>query len=364
MCKLRILFLLKKNYTSAGENAGVSDSGLLNSVTFLADGLKTNLDVCTDIIVCQDANSIDKAIHDNKPDIAVLEALWYTPTKLLELQKLWPGVLFLVRINSKIPFLSQEGMSIGWIKEYIANSEAAKLTNLTVSTNNQFCTNDLQSVGIRNVYLPNLYPYVESPVEGFVNKISEEARFTLNLPVGHAKKTIDIGCFGAIRPLKNQLIQAFAAMTFADEHKLELNFHINSGRVEQQGGEPLKNIRSLFKDSGHTLIEHGWLSHDTFLALLAQMDICLQVSYTESFNIVTADTISQRVPVVVSHDIDWAPDVCKADPNNMSGIADKIGSVLGHKPFVVRKSIEALNEYTRKAVKEWWNFLYPIEFNG
>lgn len=191
------------------------------------------------------------------------------------------------------------------------------------------------------------------------NKLSEEARFTLNMPLDAGKKTIDVGCFGAIRPLKNQLIQAVAAMEYADKRKLILNFHINSGRVEQQGGEPLKNIIALFKDSGHNLIKNPWLDHAQFLELVKKMDICLQVSFTESFNIVTADTISQYVPVVVSPDIDWVPEVCKADPNSTVDIINKMGIVLGHKSYVIRKTVGALNEYSRKAVKIWFEYLFP-----
>lgn len=364
MSKLRILFLLKKNYTSAGEQQGLAKAGLLNSVEFLATGLKASLEIDYHIAICVDANSIDKEVHDYNPDICILEALWYTPEKLLELQKLWPAVLFVVRVNSKVPFLSQEGMSVGWLKTYLVNSKKLKVKNLVLSTNNFFCTRDLNAVGIDNVYLPNLYPIVAQAEDRMLNRISEEARFTLSIAAVHPKKTIDIGCFGAIRPLKNQLIQAFAAITLADQHKLILNFHINASRVEQHGDEPLKNIRSLFKASGHNLIEHGWLEHDAFLKLMAQMDLSMQVSYTESFNIVTADTISQHVPVIVSHDIDWVPEICKANPNDVMDMVDKMNTVLGHKPFVVRKTVEAINSYTRKGVRQWWDFLYPQAYGN
>ncbi len=214
---------------------------------------------------------------------------------------------------------------------------------------------------IRNVFLPNLYPIVPVREEKFISKVSDEARLTLSLPSVHPYKTVDIGCFGAIRPLKNQLIQAMAAIDFANRNRLILNFHINGSRVEQRGEEPLKNIRALFQKSGHNLVEHPWLTHDQFLELIREMDISLQVSFTESFNIVTADTISQYIPVVVSPDIDWAPDICKADPNDMEDISRKIDTVLGHRPLVIRRTVGAINAYRHTALKLWWSFLFPIE---
>lgn len=360
MCKLRILFLLKKNYTSGGEQQGLAKAGLLNSVEFLAHGLHNAFNIDYRVSVCVDGNSIDKEVHDYKPDICILEALWYTPEKLLEIQRLHRDVLFIVRINSKIPFLALEGMSIGWMKQYIANSKKSK-RNVILSSNNQFTAEDLNEAGIRNQYLPNLYPVVERPDDPFINKISDEARFTLNIASPRDKKTIDVGCFGAIRPLKNQLIQAFAAMELANKKKLILNFHINASRVEQKGEEPLKNIRALFKDSGHNLVEHDWLTHEQFLYLIKQMDLSLQVSYTESFNIVTADTVSQHIPVVVSPDIDWMPNICKADPNSVDDMVSKMETVLDHRSYVIRKTVDALNTYTKKAFRVWWDFLYPVE---
>lgn len=361
MSNLRILFLLKKNYTSGGEATGLVKAGLMNSVEFLATGLHNAFHIDYHISVCVDANDIDREVHNFRPDICILEALWYTPEKLLEIQRLHRRVLFIVRINSKIPFLALEGMSIGWLKQYLHNSKKAGYDNLVISTNNKECSRDLNGVDIKNVYLPNLYPPVPGRKETFVNKISEEARYTLNLPVGHGKKAIDVGCFGAIRPLKNQLIQAVAAIEMANRNKLILNFHINGSRVEQRGEEPLKNIRALFEKSGHNLVEHSWLTHEQFLRLISQMDLSLQVSFTESFNIVTADTISQYIPVVVSPDIDWVPAICHADPNDAEDIIKKIETVLDHRSMVVRKTVDALNMYVYKATREWFHFLYPVE---
>lgn len=358
MCK-RILILLKQSYTYGAPEQGPAKAGLLNSADFLAGGLEVAFDLDVKVVVCTDANDIDREVFNYKPDLCILEALWYTPEKLLEVQQLHRGVVFVVRINSKIPFLALEGMSVGWMKQYLTNAKSAKLDNLILSTNNFYCTRDLNAASIPNVYLPNLYPAVPEKAETIINKISEEARLALDMPLDLGKKTLNVGCFGAIRPLKNQLIQAVAAIEYANNNGLTLLFHINSSRVEQQGSEPLKNLRSLFEGGPHHLVEHGWVGHQEFLDVLREMDVCLQVSFTESFNIVTADTISQYVPVVVSPDIDWVPPICRADPNDATAIATTLGYVLGHNALVIRRTVKALNTYTRKGTKEWFNFLYP-----
>jgi hypothetical protein len=51
------------------------------------------------------------------------------------------------------------------------------------------------------------------------------------------------------------------------------------------------------------------------------MHLLLQPSYTESFNMVTADGIAEGVPSVVSRAIDWAPEYWKADVDDVLDIA-------------------------------------------
>lgn len=72
---------------------------------------------------------------------------------------------------------------------------------------------------------------------------------------------IDIGCFGAVRPLKNQLMQAIAAISFARSRGLHLRFHMNGTRIEG-GGPVLKNITAMFARSPDAeLVLHPWFDH-------------------------------------------------------------------------------------------------------
>jgi hypothetical protein len=54
---------------------------------------------------------------------------------------------------------------------------------------------------------------------------------------------LDVACFGAIRPLKNQLMQGVSAIRCAESIHKTLRFHINASRAEQKGDNVLKNLR-------------------------------------------------------------------------------------------------------------------------
>src|SRR5689334_13150548 len=100
------------------------------------------------------------------------------------------------------------------------------------------------------------------------------------------KEIINIASFGSLRPFKNQLIQAVAAIVFAEQKDKILYFHINSTRMEQGGESVIKNIKALFEGTDHKLVEHGWLEQHHFLELVSRMDLGMQISFTESFNLV------------------------------------------------------------------------------
>src|SRR6185295_15359413 len=122
-------------------------------------------------------------------------------------------------------------------------------------------------------------------------------------------------------------------------------FHINSSRIEQQGEGVLKNMRALFRGTIHELVEHKWASPEDFHKLVRKMDVGLQVSFTESFTIVTANFVTEEVPIVVSEDIDWMPASMKVKATDALAIEKKIGEVLRHKRKFVRRQTKALAEY-------------------
>lgn len=82
----------------------------------------------------------------------------------------------------------------------------------------------------------------------------------------------------------------------------------------------------------------------------------MQVSYTETFNIVTADCIASHVPVVISEQIDWL-NCRKADPNYESNMTKVLGYMIDNRCEVVEDNINDLAAYNHHAITKWFRFL-------
>lgn len=326
-----ILFILKSQQGSGGF-CGTSVSGLTNSANLVADRLR-DFGVHTKVSIVTDSNGIDKEVHDYRPRIVILEAIWCPPYKLKELAKLWPDVRWIVRIHSEIPFLANEGQAIDWLFQY------KDIPNVRVASNSLRAISDLRD--LNPLYLPNYYPI--------------HCLKAFRIP----QETLNIGCFGAIRPLKNQLSQAFAAIRFAKEQRRPMNFYINATRTEQGGNQPLKNIRSLFANHPEfRLVEVPWLNWHEFLELVRNMDVCMSVSFSETFCITAANAASQDVPVVVSPEIFWASDDIKACPTDISDIVHKLETALGHhRKKIINQNLDGLAVYDEISTLKWLEIL-------
>lgn len=252
--KTKVLFILKRRHgyyhdgTCGAEKPSMS-TGLFNSANFVYEML-VNAGVDCKIVVVVDNNCIDREVAAYKPTHVIIEALWVVPEKFVVLQKLHPHVKWIVRLHSDLPFLANEGIAMKWINGYLQHK------NVHVAPNAPRALEEIRFLaknwGVKDVerkviYLPNYYP-VTDQVYNFCK----------------AKKDIvNVGCFGAIRPMKNQLIQAVAAVKFADRIKKKLHFHVNVGRIEQKGDPVLNNLIALFDglaSKGHKLVMHPWLS--------------------------------------------------------------------------------------------------------
>ena len=343
--KPRILFLVKQRQLGPYSYSHGA-SGLLNSARFVTTMLE-RLGFDAKLVTCVDGNSVDKEVFDFKADIVFVEAYWVTPAKFAELQKLHPRVKFLVRNHSKPPFLATEGIAFEWTLAYMKQGVAVAFnsTESCVAFRNLATSHGID--GSLSLWLPNYYAYAEF----------EPAR-------GKKAGTIDIGCFGAVRPLKNHVSQAFAAIEVADGRGEELRFHINATRIEGNGADNvLKSLRAMFAGTRHKLIEHGWLEHADFLKLMQLMNACMQVSFTETFNVVSADAVIMNVPVVGSPEIDWLHGFVKANPNDIEGICYALSCALTpnheEKHKGLRMQRESLIEFNDVSESVWLDYLLP-----
>ena len=172
------------------------------------------------------------------------------------------------------------------------------------------------------------------------------------------KNIIEIGCFGAVRPMKNQLNQALAAISWGNSLKKKIKFHINEDRVEQKGESILKNLEYAFVNTPHELIKHPWMDHHNFIHIVKQMDLGMQVSFSETFNIVAADFVWNGIPIIGSNDIEWLSFLYKADPNSISSMQNRLylawyGRLINLQ-FLNYMKLESYNYY---ALGQWLNTL-------
>lgn len=310
-------------------NTGKTTNGMFNSVKFMEDMLPDSIMALVD--TPQDTIN---AIKEYKPDAVIIEALIVDPSLLADLIKTYPAK-YIVRVHSKVPFIGSENGAIEKIFQY--HKEGA-----IISPNNYETYEDFIGIGLPCVYLPNIYHI--KPSNNFVK-----------IPIS----AIDIGCFGAFRWFKNHLQQAFCAIEFARSKNLQLNFHINASRTETGGEANLSNIRSLFKNTTRAkLIEQPWLDHDDFLEKVRGLHIGMQFSMTESFNIVTADYISQNIPVAVSDEIKFVDPKFKANPIDSRGIIraleNAFASIQTGEHHINRTLLE---QHNSEAIRIWKDFL-------
>ena len=229
----KLLFLLR--FRDASWNAPYShnplSSGLFNSVRFLVDMLNL-LGIQAKMVSVQDSNFIDKEVHSYRPTHCIIEAFWCPPEKFDVLKKLHPTVTWMVRDHSETPFLAMEGMTFGWIAEYLKRG-------IEVTCNSPRALIDLQALAKAYnhpeliSYTPNYYP-IHAPAD---------FRFLTPKPPT-PNNIIKIGCFGAIRPLKNHMVQAIASLRYSQALGKKLEFHINGTRIEGGANPILNNLRS------------------------------------------------------------------------------------------------------------------------
>lgn len=343
--KPKVLFILKfRHQYNNQEKSILKHSGLFNSATFVQKMLVQN-GYQADLIQVIDNNDIDREVTLHKPDVVIIEALWVVPEKFTVLQKLHPNVKWIIRLHSELPFLANEGIAIDWINKYVQHP------NVFVSLNSDRTFRDVKNyfnafsdktLQHKLVYLPNYYPTQKHAVPAKIFKKGD---------------TIHIGCFGAIRPMKNQLLQAVAAIQYAEERKLKCAFHINASRLESKGEEVLKNLRALFAPlkGKHTLVEHEWLDRTDFLRLIRSMDLGLQLSLSETFNIVSADFVSQDVPIVTSHEVRWMPKYFTADATDIKSILAAIKRVTWYdRHFIwLETQWRAMKKYVNTSQRVW-----------
>lgn len=276
-----------------------------------------------------------------QPSHIVIGAPWI-PT--LDLQAFlvfrFPHIHFAVVCHSNVGFLSADPQAIKNFREDLDLEQGAM--NFAAGGNSKrFCRFIKDSYQRPCTYLPNLY-FVES-----------------DRPVRRRLWTggkIKIGAFGAVRPLKNHLSAAAAALEIAEKLGTNVDFHISVGRIEG-GYTVVRAIEAMLNRSPRvTLIKDDWYQWPQFRHVIRSMNLLIQPSFTETFNMVTADGAAECVPSVVSDAIDWAPQSWKAEVDSPADIA-RIGRGLIFDQDAGQDGLDALVHHNQHGLRAWQEWI-------
>jgi len=270
----------------------------------------------------------------------VISAPWLSAFDLDTIVKAFPNVEFVICIHSNIGFLQADPGAISLMRRYIAVSQ--ERANFHLAGNCRPFVQWLEEVyNIEAFLLPNLYPFDRKEMRSAWNP----------------DDVLRIGTFGAIRPQKNVLTAAAAALLLSRRLGVPVEFNISTGREDGGASVILQAIREMSRHTpGFHLCERSWSDWHDFKRVLRGMNLLIQVSYTESFNIVTADGISEGVPSVVSEAIAWAPKHWRANPDSVQDVAYVAERLLGN-AAERHQGIVALYEHNQTAFKFWEKYL-------
>lgn len=267
----------------------------------------------------------------------IMSAPWIATSDIAQMASQFSDTSFVIVSHSAVGFLSADTHAIKLLKEA---AELQMLThNVFVGGNaRKFTDWATRTWGVNVVWAPNLYD---------LSEVFDRSRHWNG-------GALRIGMFGANRPLKNFISAAAAVAEMATSLRVPIELFINSGRNE--GGNKRAIDEMLNGVPGLTVREIGWLSWPQFRALVRQMDLVLQPSYTESFNVVSADAVAEGVPVVVSDAIDWLPRWWQARADEPLDISRVAGQLL-RDPNASRDGLAALTAYVQAGLAGWEQFL-------
>ncbi len=327
-------------YKNFAANRNISHIGLgvaaINTAKVLRrDGIKA------DVWPILNTSDLRQRLAAAPVEHVIVSAPWIPSKELQAIAIEFPDTHFAICCHSNVGFLQADRNGVKLLRE---------LMELELGTHNihlagncrRFTDWVMAAFGAPCLYLPNLY---------YIDEHSQRPRSP------YTGGTLRIGAFGATRPLKNLLTATAAAIEIARNLNAPLELWLSAGRAEGGGETVLAAVKELVADLPNVkLMLNGWQSWPKFRKIVAHMHLLLQPSYTESFNMVTADGIAEGVPSVVSEAIDWAPRHWKADVDDSLDVA-RIGRHLLSDPRASHDGLRALEHYVNNGVNAYRQYI-------
>ena len=137
---------------------------------------------------------------------------------------------------------------------------------------------------------------------------------------------------------------------------MPLELWLSGGRVEGGDGVLGTVAQMLSGLPNVKLVSNTWQAWPEFRKTVSHMHLLLQPSYTESFNMVTADGVAEGVASVVSSAIDWAPDDWKADADDTLEIG-RTGRRLLYDRYAAQEGLRALQSYVADGLRAYRDYI-------
>lgn len=339
-------------YKNSVANYGISHTGL-GVAAMLTAAVLRRLGFWVDVWAAENGKELEDRIVVEQANATasgevpishvVIGAPWVSPLDLQHLAMKFPSITLAVVSHSNVAFLGADVRGIDYIREMALLTRT--FTNFHVGGNCKKFAKWLHAAyDVPVPYLPNLYD-----TTSFVpHKPHHGGR------VGSSGE-IQVGCFGANRPLKNSITAAGAVLAMSKTHNVNVAFHVNVGRPE--GSRTLPAIKQMLSGRPRVrLVEDSWRDWSKFRELVGTMDILLQPSFTESFNLVTADGVAEGVPSAVSDALEWVPSTWMATADDAMDLA-QVAMHLLQDPTAINHGRTALQSYVTEGERYWVDWL-------
>lgn len=347
--KIRVAFA----YKNPAATKGISDTGLgvtgVNTQKVLQEE-----GIWVDVWPVTSGKDIDQrlteeqaqAYHLGRTPVShvVIFAPWVPTEDMYRLVRAHTDVEFCTLSHSNVGFLHADPRGVKLLRDCMGLETAC--SNYRLAGNNQrFCDWVRRTYNAPCQLLPNLYDmrqatnYSRRPWSGDL---------------------VRIGCFGAPRVQKNFMTACAAAMQIGMQLRVDTEIWMSTGRPEGANSIWVAINEMVQGVKGIKLVPNNWEPWPEFRRTVAHMDLLLQPSYTETFNVVSADGVVEGVPSVVSHAIEWAPARWKAEVDD-AGDLTRVGINLLHDQHAAEDGRQALANYVEHGIKVWKHYLNKVQ---
>lgn len=332
MNRVEILILLR----DYGKDTGVSVSS-----KHLSQILKSN-NITNVIEFYKNDEELLNIVDSIRSDIIILQTPAFSYETLIKI--LEKGRIVNLAIHSTITYMqAEEGVFDKFIKFASIHNKNFSISNPCIKEIEGFKT----YLPANFVYLPNLYSYTIDSKEIIKEKINSRCK----------NQYYKIGLFCEYRPFKNLLTQLTAISIAAKKIPVEL--HLIKPNVENQ---VYKYVQTLTSMMNFKTVWHEQCANDKLNQIIDEMNLGMQVSYTETFSYVIFEHMVKGVPTIGSSEVPFA--TLTPEFNNAVKIAEAIEAIFVNKEKYIEYSIESFDtacELMKKNISDVINNLKSLK---